>query len=526
MLDLSTYLVTDSQLLPTGATLESTVEKAIKGGATIIQLREKNLETAPFIARARSILQICHAHHVPLLINDRIDVALAVDADGVHVGQDDISVQDARRLLGPGKILGVTVENVQQALKAIDDGATYVGTSAVFETKTKVHPRGIKPLGFSGVGEILKAVKAVAPALPVVTIGGINAGNVEEVLKGVEEATNGKWRLSGVAVVSAIIAHQDPESAARELASKVRPLVVPVPHAAVDVKEADHLIPYLSQPSAQFVDRVTAALDRIKSSKPLVHSITNYVVMNDNANAVLAVGGSPLMAHSTEEMPAIVSFINALVINIGTLSNPWIEGMHLAAQTASERKIPIILDPVGAGATSYRMKSTTDLLKNHKITILKGNAGEIASIMGSEDAKSRGVDAEGDLKNPENVARELAKRLGVCVAITGVVDYVSDGKTVVRCRNGNDWLGKITGTGCNTSVLVGAFAGVESDPLVAAVGGIVVMGIAAELAVLAKTKDGSSKVSGPMSFKTNLFDSLYHVDSAIVKRMAKVEVLP
>jgi hydroxyethylthiazole kinase len=269
--------------------------------------------------------------------------------------------------------------------------------------------------------------------------------------------------------------------------------------------------------------------------------------MNDNANAVLAIGGSPLMAHryfstasiilfdqhandiscinSTEEMSSIVSFINALVINIGTLSDPWIAGMHQAAETANSRNVPIVLDPVGVGATPYRMKTTMDLLNKHKIAILKGNAGEIGSIMGAEGVQSRGVDSEGDLKNPENVARELAKRLGVCVAITGPVDYISDGKTVVRCHCGNDYLGKITGTGCNTTVLVGSFAGVESDPLVAAVGGILVMGIAAELAVMAKTRDGSPKVTGPMSFKTALFDAIYHVDAATLKRHAKVEVL-
>jgi thiamine-phosphate diphosphorylase/hydroxyethylthiazole kinase len=277
-IDLSVYLVTDSGLLPSGADLASTVASAIKGGVTIVQLREKNLETAPFVERAKQVLKVCRASNVPLLINDRVDVALAVDADGIHVGQDDMPVNEARRLLGPNKIIGVTVETVEQAIAAINAGANYIGTSAVYETTTKVHPRGVKPLGVDGVGQILSAAKEAQPTIPVVTIGGINSSNVEQILTGVESATGNKWKLSGVAVVSAIVANENPETAAKDLASKVSPIVDhPHPHSAVELKNLDALVPFLSDKSAAFVDKVAAALDRIKSSKPLVHSVRTTI---------------------------------------------------------------------------------------------------------------------------------------------------------------------------------------------------------------------------------------------------------
>ncbi|KAJ3288872.1 hypothetical protein HK104_007904 [Borealophlyctis nickersoniae] len=525
--DPSVYLITDRSLLPPGRSLLATVRDAIAGGATLVQLREKNADTRTFTALARSILEVCRAASVPLLINDRIDVALAVDADGVHVGQDDMPIDVARRLLGPHKILGLTVENVQQAVNAVESGLVdYIGTAACFETATKKHKDGFKALGTAGVREILAAVRDWP--IPVVTIGGIGLGNVEQVLTEtvVPAGPDGRpeRRLAGIAVVSAIIAQPDAQGATRALASKIRTHI----NTVVDLEKLVSVRP----PNVQYlVDKVADALTRIRTQKPLVHNITNYVVMNDTANTILHLGGLPVMAHGINEVADITAISQALVINIGTLSEAWIESMHTAAKKATASNVPIILDPVGAGATAFRKYTCVDLLHSHPIRILKGNAGEIAAIAGTESVVAmRGVESVGTLSDPGNVVKSLSSHLAehhkkqMCVAISGAVDYVSDGMRVVECHNGNEWLGTLTGTGCTTSALAGCFAAVEEDPVVAAVGGIVCLGIAAEIACRKRRKDGSKIVDGPASFKVALYDALYALDADQVKRYANVVV--
>lgn len=179
--------------------------------------------------------------------------------------------------------------------------------------------------------------------------------------------------------------------------------------------------------------------------------------------------------------------------------------------------IPIILDPVGAGATPYRRQTCLDLIHHLKISVIKGNAGEIGAIAGLEGVEMRGVESVGSLANPGEVARSLAKRIGSCVAMSGEVDYISDGTSTVEVRNGNEWLGTLTGTGCSTTTLIACFAAVEPDPLVASVGGLVAMGLAAELA--AKTG-----ISGPGSFKVALHDAIFNLNADTLKEAAKVKI--
>ena len=193
------YAVTDRSWL-SGSTLYEQVEKALRGGATFIQLREKSLDTESFIEEAGQIKILCEKYHVPFVINDNVEVALAVGADGVHVGQGDMAASDARKKLGAGKIIGVTARTVQQAAEAERQGADYLGTGAVFATSTK---GDAKEISHGTLKEICRSV-----SIPVVAIGGITAGNVME-LKGTG--------IEGVAVVSAVFASEDIESAAREL---------------------------------------------------------------------------------------------------------------------------------------------------------------------------------------------------------------------------------------------------------------------------------------------------------------------
>jgi thiamine-phosphate pyrophosphorylase len=199
-IDYSLYLVTDAQLAG-GRSLRQIVAAAIYGGVTMVQYREKNASTRRMIEEALELCQLCCSYNVPFIVNDRLDVALAVGADGVHLGQDDMPAAVARKLIGPGKILGVSVENAAQAQAALADGADYVGASPIFATPTKADAP--PPMGIAGLQELARGC-----TLPIVAIGGLNAANAAAVLRA---------GAAGLAVVSAIVSAEDTERAAREL---------------------------------------------------------------------------------------------------------------------------------------------------------------------------------------------------------------------------------------------------------------------------------------------------------------------
>ena len=198
--DYSLYLVTD-RTLSLGRSSQEIVSAAVRGGVTCVQLREKHCSTREFIREARSLQPLLHRHKIPLIINDRLDVALAIAADGLHLGQSDMHIHDARRLVGKKMLIGVSAENLDDAIVAEQEGADYIGISPVFATKTKADTAA--PLGLEGIRRIRRAV-----ALPLVGIGGINSGNVREILSA---------GTDGVAVVSAIVAAACPETAAADL---------------------------------------------------------------------------------------------------------------------------------------------------------------------------------------------------------------------------------------------------------------------------------------------------------------------
>jgi hydroxyethylthiazole kinase len=265
--------------------------------------------------------------------------------------------------------------------------------------------------------------------------------------------------------------------------------------------------------TSEFADRAAEALEKLHQTRPLVHHITNFVVMNDTANATLHVGGSPVMAHALAEVEEMASMANALVLNPGTLEPDWIEAMLLAGRRAGERGIPVVLDPVGAGATAFRTQANLRLLAEVHPAIVRGNAGEIGALAGA-GGEVKGVDSVGDLDEPERVVRQAARRWGSVVAITGGRDLVSDGERVVGVDNGHVWLTTLTGTGCMSSAVVGAFAAVEPDRMVATVAGLGCYGFAAEVA--------SFGAQGPGSFKTNLFDALFNLTPERVREGLKI----
>ena len=258
-------------------------------------------------------------------------------------------------------------------------------------------------------------------------------------------------------------------------------------------------------------------LRRLRDQKPLVHQITNYVVMNETANATLALGALPVMAHAREEVEEMVALARALVINIGTLSPPWVDAMLLAGKAASERGIPIVVDPVGAGATRYRTDTARRLLDAADVTILRGNAGEIATLVGVE-AEVRGVESIAAAGDPGDLAREAGRTLGVVAAVTGPVDHVSDGELVLAIENGDALLGTVSGTGCMSTSITGAFAAARpGDPLAAAAEALAAFGVAAE--------DAAAVAHGPGTFHAALYDALFDLDPDTLDERARVAVV-
>jgi len=268
----------------------------------------------------------------------------------------------------------------------------------------------------------------------------------------------------------------------------------------------------------KITSKVAELLSEVRNTKPLIHNITNYVTVNDCANAVLAIGASPIMADDIEEVADITAISAALVINIGTLNNRTVEAMLSSAKKANELGVPIVFDPVGAGASTLRNKTTQLILKNIKISVLRGNMSELSFIAGL-GATTKGVDAaQSDIKSKDGIAiaTSVAKKLGCIVAITGVTDIISDGDCIVTISNGNKMLSNVTGTGCMSTALIGSFCGATKDYFIAAIGGITSMGIAGEIA-FEKVGD-----QGTGSFHIAIIDAISKLTQNVILERAKI----
>lgn len=250
----------------------------------------------------------------------------------------------------------------------------------------------------------------------------------------------------------------------------------------------------------------------IREQAPLIHNITNYVVMNTTANALLALGASPVMAHALPEVAQMVDIAGALVINIGTLSDAWITAMEVAAGKAKERSIPIILDPVGSGATDYRTRSARNLAERYRPAIIRGNGSEIISLCRAE-VRTKGVDSTDSSDTALDAARTLNRQLGSVVCITGATDYVVGGPELHVLANGHLMMTRVTGLGCTASALCGAFAAVNPHLDQAAAHAMAVMGIAGELA--------ARKAAGPGSLQLAFIDSLYLITEEDIEELFK-----
>lgn len=264
-------------------------------------------------------------------------------------------------------------------------------------------------------------------------------------------------------------------------------------------------------------DDIGDALRRLREARPLLHQITNFVTMNDVANATLHIGALPVMAHAAEEAADMAEKAQALVLNMGTLTPDRLEVMLIAGRRANACGIPIVLDPVGVGATEMRNAANQRILSELNITVVRGNPAEIGFLAGIGGTVVKGVESVTGVAEPNEVTRQLATAQQMVVAMTGACDIITDGERTVSVDNGHEWLTTLTGTGCMATAVMAAFIAVEADPLVGAVAGLAAYGVAAELA--------AAEARGPASFKVAFFDQLYHLTDAEIAAAARLTTL-
>ncbi|BCS02594.1 bifunctional hydroxyethylthiazole kinase/thiamine-phosphate diphosphorylase [Aspergillus luchuensis] len=500
-LDLSVYLVTDSTpAILKGRDLCAVVEEAVKGGVTIVQYRDKKSDTGVQVETAKKLHQITKKYNVPLLINDRVDVALAAGVEGVHLGQDDMAIEVARKLLPENAIIGISASSIEEAQKAVAAGADYLGIGTMFATPTKTNTKSI--IGTAGTQAILEAISESGRNVGTVSIGGINASNVQRVLY---QSRAPHKALDGVAIVSAIMAADDPKAAAAEF---VKLVSSPPPFV-----RSEAVTP--ARDTSALLEQVPQVVQEVVKGHPLVHNMINYVVANFVANIALSMGASPIMSPYGDEAVDLCQFDGALVINMGTLTSESIPNYLKALKAYNVRGNPVVYDPVGAAATSIRRGAVTQLMAGGYFDLIKGNEGEIRQVYGSSGVTQRGVDSGPsnlDSHKKAQLARDLARREHNIVLLTGATDYLSDGERVVAVSNGHELLGQVTGTGCAVGTVSGAFLTTHpKDKFLAVLSGILMYEIAAENAASKDT------VKGPGSFVPAFLDELYAIRQAALK---------
>ena len=254
-------------------------------------------------------------------------------------------------------------------------------------------------------------------------------------------------------------------------------------------------------------------LERIRQIKPLIHNLTNFVVMNSTANVILATGASPVMSHAREEVEEMASKANAVVLNIGTLEPDWIESMILAGKTANKYGIPVIFDPVGVGATRYRYESAHKIIERVNCDIIRGNASEVLSLAGFNVA-IKGVDSLVSMENLTAKILEISQKFGTVIAVTGVEDLVCDGNRCLGIRGGDPIFKKVTGTGCAASAICACFAAVNENAVEASAEALAFYGIAG--------KEAAIQAEGPGTFQVKLIDVLATLDFKTIKNSVMV----
>ena len=267
----------------------------------------------------------------------------------------------------------------------------------------------------------------------------------------------------------------------------------------------------------EFSQKTIEILREIRKRQPLVHHITNFVVMNTTANITLAIGASPIMAHAHEEMEAMSAFTSVLNLNIGTLAPYWVESMIMAGKIAGQRGIPIVFDPVGSGATPLRTEAAMRILSEIPVTVIRGNASEVMSLFSkAEEIKIRGVDSLETVDSVRHGAHLMAAELKKVIAITGEVDFITNGDKSIEVHNGHPMFSRVTGTGCGATTAISCFCAVEPDSLVATAAALGYYGLAGE--------EAARVSNGPGSFQVALYDALYNLSETTM--MEKLRIRP
>jgi thiamine-phosphate diphosphorylase/hydroxyethylthiazole kinase len=481
-------------------------------GVTIVQYRDKTSDTGALISTAKKLHEKCKQHKIPLLINDRVDVALAVGCEGVHLGQDDMDIVEARRILGDDKIIGATVSSVEEARIAVEHGADYLGIGTLYATQTKKNTKEI--IGVNGIRRILSYLDAAGEKskdVKTVCIGGVNASNVQRIIHQLyapRSPSSKPKTIDGVAIVSAIVGAKDPKAASSNLQRLIK--------SSPPFSKSNDPVFWLEKNEDEIAtliktaDKATAA---VHTKSPLSHNMTNLVVQNFAANVALAIGASPIMANYGEEAADLSRLGGALVVNMGTVTPEGLLNYKKAITAYNAAGGPIVLDPVGAGATSVRRDALRQLLGAGYFDLIKGNEREIMAVARAsgftldDSSQQRGVDS-GDslfsLQQRAYLVSRIALRERNVVLMTGATDVVSDGVRTYAISNGHAYLGKITGSGCTLGTTLSAYlAAWPQDKLHAAVAAILHYEIAAEYA--AKRED----VKGPGTFVPAFIDELF-----------------
>lgn len=485
--NLHLYLVTDEAAKCRHGLLE-TVRKAVDGGVTIVQYRSTNPDAGTCYREALPIRDFLAARGVPFIVNNRIDLALALDADGVHIGQRDLPVPSVRAMIGPDKILGLSVSNMDQ-LRAVDASLVdYLGMGPVFPTISKLNAPPV--LGVKGF-----AALASRSPLPVVAIGGLDA----------ERARRCGPRERPQALP------QSPPFAERRTRKP--------PHGRWPDRPSfrKHWTTRHSFKRHAFIirpcQRRLLRSGKIREEAPLVLSLTNSVVQPLTANLLLAAGAVPAMLNDAEETVEMLrGGTGALLVNLGTVTHEQGAVMQTAVQEANRLNIPWVLDPVAVGALSLRTRLARQL-KEQTPRIIRGNASEIMALAGYSSV-TKGPESTSSSADALQAARELALHTGAAVLVTGRTDYSTDGHQVVSTENGHPMMSRVTGVGCSMGALAAACAAVSPSPLQAAVSTAVLMGIAGEMAF--------EQSPAPGSFAVSLLDCLYSLSPEDVARRARI----
>lgn len=255
----------------------------------------------------------------------------------------------------------------------------------------------------------------------------------------------------------------------------------------------------------------------VRNRNPLVHNITNYVAAPLQANALSAIGASPIMADEEAEVAEMVSLSDGLVINLGTLNRRTVTAMHAAMHAARNKGIPIVFDPVGVGATAFRRETAQALLAQHQVSIIRANAGEIA-FLAENIHTGKGIDAGAAPEQPLNIARKVARRYGCVVAMTGAADYITDGIRTYVCHNGDPMMSVLVGTGCTATSIVAAFAATHPDNLlVATTAALAYYGLCGETA--------AKEAHGPGSLAAAMLDALYRLPEEVIEQGSRLSVI-